>query len=62
MHPDVARLLDARRLVSRKLVGFRLNPTDLGEDRVGISGPGEGFAVGIPVGDVVLDHGDEQFG
>jgi hypothetical protein len=50
-----------RSLVSRKLVDFRLEPANFGKDCVGIGGPGEGVAVGIPVGDVVRDRSDELF-
>ena len=48
-------------LVSRKLVNFRFNPADFGKDCVGIGSPSERFTVSIPVGDVVLDCGDELF-
>ena len=48
-------------LVSRKRADFRLNPPNFGKDSAGMGSPGKRLTVGVSVGDVILDRGDELF-
>jgi MFS family permease len=58
---SIGIMLCAISLVSRKLVDFCFNPPNFGKDCVGIGSPGKRCTVGVPVGDIVPDRGDELF-
>jgi hypothetical protein len=50
-------------MIDLVFVALGLDPTDLGEDFVGGSGPDEGFRVGVPVlviGAIAIDHSDDR--